>query len=354
MWRFKGGRLNIRKLLNTLFITSEEAYIHKEGDSVAIKLNGELIGRVPIHNIESIVCFNYVGISPRVMELCVKNNVLVSFISNSGRFLAKVDGSVSGNVLLRKKQYKLYDEKKETSGLVRDIILGKLINYKKILMRFTRDHPQNIDDDFLKNINELDKTIKKLYTSEIEEIDILRGYEGLGSKIYFKNFDKMILRDKENFYFKDRNKRPPMDFVNCMLSFIYTLIVQECTSALEMVGLDPQVGFLHRIRPGRSSLSLDLMEEFRGYLGDRLILKLINNRVITDKEFCEKENNAVLLTDLGRKKILEAYQERKKDIIEHPFLKEKIDIGLLPYSQAMILARVIRGDLEKYPVFLIK
>jgi CRISP-associated protein Cas1 len=344
----------MRKLLNVLYITQEDVYISKDGENIIITKQDEKLGRFPIHNLEGIVCFNYAGVSPRLMEMCVKNNVSLNFMSVNGKFLARVTGKATGNVLLRVKQYKVYENIETSAKIAKNIVLGKLLNSRNILNRFTRDYKQNVTQQFSENLVKLDTTINTLRNYEAIDIDKVRGYEGLGSRIYFENFNDLILSKKDDFYFYGRSKRPPLDNMNCLLSFIYVILASDCHSALETVGLDPQVGFLHRIRTGRNSLALDLIEELRAYIGDRLALTLVNTGVVENKDFYKKENDSVIMTDSCRKKVIESYQKRKKEIITHKFIDEKIEIGLIPYVQAMLMNRYLRGDLDEYPPFIIK
>ena len=307
----------------------------------------------PILSLEGVVCFNYVGASPKAMQLCVDNNVELSFVNPNGKFLARVTGKTRGNVQLRLKQYKVYEDIEHSAKISQNIVLGKLLNSRNILLRFKRDHKSKVTDEFNANLVQLDKIINKLKNYEATDIDKVRGYEGIGSRIYFDNFDNLILSKKEDFLFHGRNKRPPMDNMNCLLSILYVILAHDCNSALETVGLDPQVGFLHRVRSGKNSLALDLMEELRAYIADRTALTLINNNIINGDDFHKKENGAILLTDEGRKKIIREYHARKKDIITHKFLDEKIEIGLIPYVQSMLMSRYLRGDLEEYPPFIL-
>ncbi|HHX77125.1 MAG TPA: type I-C CRISPR-associated endonuclease Cas1, partial [Firmicutes bacterium] len=337
----------MRKLLNILYVTSPEAYLAKDGETVAVLVGEETKIRIPIHNLEGIVCFGYTGASPALMHLCVERGVGLSFLSESGKFLARVTGRVNGNVLLRRKQYRQADSADETLQLAKSFIMGKLFNCKCVLQRFLRDHGNN--EEYLSVSNSIKTlTLQLQKTISCKSLDTLRGIEGEGARTYYGVFDTLILEAKDIFKFTGRNRRPPLDPVNALLSFLYTLLAHDCTAALETVGLDPQVGFLHRERPGRPSLALDLMEELRPYLVDRFVLSLINNRQVNTKDFVVKESGGVLMTDESRKKIISAWQRRKQDTITHPFLGEKIEIGLIPYAQSLLLARHLRGDLEAY------
>ncbi|MCX7842349.1 MAG: type I-C CRISPR-associated endonuclease Cas1c [Clostridia bacterium] len=343
----------MRRLLNTLYVTTPEAYIAKEGENILIKVKEETVFRFPIHNLEGIVCFGYTGASPGAMHLCCEKGVGLSFLSESGRFLGRVTGEVSGNVLLRRKQYRWADNDSERLRLAKRFVAAKLFNSRSVLQRCIRDHESAIDSGKLLKVSGYMKSMFERIENA-GNVDVLRGIEGEAANLYFSCFDELIISQKDCFVFEDRNRRPPTDNVNALLSFIYTLLAHECTSALEAVGLDPQVGFLHCDRPGRSSLALDIMEELRAYLGDRLVLSLINRKQVSKSGFLKKENGAVIMNDETRKEVLSAWQTRKKDEIEHPFLGEKIPVGLIPYVQAMLLARNLRGDLEDYPPFLWK
>lgn len=341
----------MRKLLNTLYVTSPEAHLGRERENVLVYVDDEVRLRIPIHNLEGIITFGYTGASPALMHLCASRGVALSFLSRRGRLLAKVASPVKGNVLLRKRQYDLSDDSEITLELARNFVFGKLLNTRTVLRRFLRDHKEK------DGVKEVDKAVRDL-TGQIEKLmyvqslDILRGIEGEAARTYYGVFNYLILDSKEQFYFGGRNRRPPLDKTNAMLSFLYSLLAHDCAAALETVGLDPQVGFLHRIRPGRSSLALDLMEELRPYLVDRLTLSLINTRQVDEKDFVIKESGGVLLTDEGRKKVIDAWQTRKQQEVLHPYFEEWIEVGLIPYAQAMLLARCIRGDIDGYPPFV--
>jgi CRISPR-associated protein Cas1 len=343
----------MKKLLNTLYVTTQGAYLAKEGETVTVKIDQEVRLRVPVHTIGGIVCFGNVSCSPFLMGFCGENGVGISFLSEHGRFLARVQGPVSGNVLLRREQYRQADNQKYSAQMAKSFVTGKIANCRTILQRALRDHSDKMSDDALsRGIAELGSSLKSLELNQ--SLDSIRGLEGDAAHTYFGVFDNLIVAQKESFTFEERNRRPPLDNVNCLLSFLYTLLVHDCRSALEAVGLDPAVGFLHRDRPGRPSLALDLMEEFRPFLADRLALSLINLRQVQDKGFKKTETGAVMMNDETRKTLLVAYQERKQEEIYHPFLAEKIRIGLLFHVQAMLLARCLRGDLDGYPPFIWK
>lgn len=341
----------MRKLLNTLYVTTENAYASLDGENVVIKVGDEIRGRFPLHILEGIYMFSYAGASPALIGKCVDQGIDLVFCTPNGRFLAKPAGRTKGNVLLRREQYRMADAPERTITIARNFIIGKVINEKHVLDRTLRDHPDRIDmEDFRKAMEELNGLIQSI--SEADSTDRLRGLEGAAASIYFYRFDDMILRGKGTFYFHERNRRPPLDPVNAMLSYVYMMLTSMCTSALETVGLDPYVGFMHTDRPGRTSLALDLVEELRPCLADRFVLSMINNGRISGTDFEKQDSGAVILTDPGKKKLQKAWQERKQENIEHPFLKEKIEWGLVPYAQAMLLVRYVRGDLDGYPPFV--
>jgi len=343
----------MKKHLNTLFVTTQGAYLSKEGETVVVKVDGEIRLRVPVHTIAGIVCFGNVSCSPYLMGFCAQNGVAISFLSEHGRFLAKVQGPVSGNVLLRREQYRRADDLRSSAEVAKSILTGKITNCRTVLQRALRDHASKIDEQEVRNAVMRLSHLLDFFDKE-QSLDALRGIEGDAAHIYFNVFDHLILAQKEAFHFDERNRRPPLDNVNCLLSFIYTLLMHDVRSALESVGLDPQVGFLHRDRPGRPGLALDLMEEFRSFIADRLVLSLINLQQVQDKGFKKMDSGAVLLDDDARKTVLVAYQERKQDEMVHPFLEEKVMIGMLFHIQALLMARYLRGDLDGYPPFIWK
>ena len=343
----------MKKLLNTLYITSDDAYLSLEGENVIVMSGDEIKGRVPLHNIEGIVSCGFQGASPALMNKCSTDNISLSFLSGTGRFLACVTGEQKGNVLLRKEQYRISDNKERSIEYARNFIIGKLYNSEHVIERAKRDYPMRLDTVKLRAVSsglaDLLNDAKKCM-----DHDILRGIEGKAAERYFSVFDEMILQQKDDFTFNGRNKRPPMDNVNAMLSFSYTLLAGMCSSALETVGLDPYVGFMHTDRPGRRSLALDMMEELRSVFADRFVLSLINKRLVKGNGFTKKESGAVLMDDNTRKLFFTEWQKRKKEEITHPFLKEKVEWGVVPYVQALLLARTIRGDMDAYPPFLWK
>ncbi len=343
----------MRKLLNTLYVTNPDAYISRDGENVLVKVDNQVQIRLPVHNLEGIVCFGFLGMSPSLMALCAERNVAISFLTTNGYFLGKVTGPVSGNVLLRRKQYRMADSEEDSVNLARLFISGKIANCRNVLQRSVRDHPG------MPNVPAFSKVIGTLLEKQKQaikavEMNYLRGIEGEAAHAYFSVFDQMILIQKNDFFMRGRNRRPPVDNVNALLSFTYVLLMHEVRAALECVGLDPSVGFLHVDRPGRHSLALDMMEELRPYFADRLVLSLINRKQVNPKGFLKQETGGVLMNDQTRKDVLVAWQSRKQEEIIHPFLKEKISLGLLPYVQALLMARYIRGDLNNYPVHLVK
>ena len=343
----------MRKLLNTLYVTTPESYLSLDGENVVILIDNEEKRRFPLHTLESIAYFGYKGTSPALMGACATRGIRLSYFSPNGRFLAAASANENGNVLLRKRQYRVSDDSVMSAKIARSFILAKTYNSRWILERATRDHPQRVDVSAMKeSCQALAKQMQAV--EQCTDLDMLRGLEGSASERYFSHLNDMILVDDEQFRFSGRNRRPPMDRVNALLSFLYALLSNMCASALQQAGLDPYVGFLHRDRPGRISLALDLMEEFRGLFCDRLALTLINTRAVSAKHFDCKENGAVFLNDSGRKTIINAWQARKKETIMHPYLSEKVQWGLVPYLQALLLARYLRGDLDAYPPFLWK
>lgn len=343
----------MRKLLNTLYVMSPDRYLSLDGENIVVSEEHMEIGRVPLHNLEAIVTSGYPGVSPALMGKCADRNISLCFITPSGRFLARVTGEVKGNVLLRREQYRYADNEKKSLEIAKCMITGKLFNSRWVVERACRDYPMRIDVEKLKKVSaELRDALQKV--QECDSIDSLRGIEGEAASRYFSVFDDLILQQKEVFRFTGRSKRPPMDQVNAMMSFAYTLVTSMCASALELVGLDPYVGYMHTERPGRKALALDLTEEFRSVFADRFVLTMINKKLISAGGFTKREDGAVIMDDDTRKTFISAWQERKKETIMHPFLKEKVEWGVVPYVQALLLARCIRGDLDLYPPFLWK
>lgn len=341
----------MRKLLNTLYVTNPDSYLARDGENVVIRQDEQIKFRIPIHNIEGIVSFGYCGASPSLMGFCAERGVSLTFLTEYGKFLATVQGPVNGNILLRRSQYRISENPIKSLEMSRNFIFGKIANTRTVLQRASRDH--NIVSESMTvsdGISYLGRQLTRV--KETSNLDSLRGIEGDAAKIYFQAFDSLILNQKEHFYFHGRNRRPPLDNMNALLSFLYTLLMHEVRSSLETVGLDPASGFLHQPRPGRPSLALDLMEELRPYLADRLALSLVNRKQINEKGFKRKESGGVIMDDETRKEVITAWQKRKQEEIMHPYLNEKISIGLLPHVQALLLARYIRGDIDGYPPFI--
>ncbi len=343
----------MKKLLNTLYVTTQGAYLSREGETVLVRVEKETRLQLPIHTLSGIVCFGQVSCSPFLLGLCAERGVGVSFLTENGRFLARVQGPVSGNVLLRREQYRWADDLVRSADLARSFLVGKIANSRGVLQRAIRDHGDKPGARMLETaVGKLRFSLDQLWPAD--SLDALRGIEGDAASCYFGVFDHLLTAQKEDFRFQERSRRPPLNKVNCLLSFLYTLLMHDVRSALETVGLDPAVGFLHRDRPGRASLALDLMEEFRPILADRLALTLINLGVVKTSGFGRTETGGVVMDDDTRKAVLVAYQKRKQEEINHPFLDEKMAIGMLPFAQALLLARNVRGDLDGYPPFLWK
>ncbi len=343
----------MRHLLNTLYITTENAYLSLDGENVIVNREKQVVGRFPLHALMSIISFSYAGASPALMGACAEREVNLAFCTPRGRFLARVSGESQGNVFLRRTQYRTADDPVESTKIARNFIFGKVYNARQSIQRTRRDHGLRVNDAVLEDASGKLKDYLPLI-AEVDASDTLRGLEGVAANAYFDALDEMILNNKETFCFKNRNRRPPLDPVNALLSFAYALLANDCASALESVGLDAYVGFLHTDRPGRTSLALDMMEELRPCIADRFVLTQINNRTLSAKDFMTQESGAVHLTDEGRKTFLKAWQEHKKVQITHPYLKEKLPWGMVPYVQALLLARYLRGDLDGYPPFLWK
>ncbi len=342
----------MKKHGNTLYVTTQGSYLSKSGETVDVLVEGNSRLKVPLHTLDGIVCFGQVSVSPFLMGACAERDVSVSFLTENGRYLASVRGPVSGNVLLRREQYRRADSAEASAALARGFLSGKLANSRNILRRAVRDHSERLDSASLGSA--ADRLTECLTQMEGAGLERLRGIEGDASRHYFSVLGELITKEKDSFPFRGRSRRPPLDRVNCLLSFLYTVLCHDCRSALESVGLDPQVGFLHRDRPGRPSLALDLMEEFRSVICDRLTLSLINLGQVRASGFDFSGSGAVLMDAETRKTVLVAYQKRKQETLEHPFLKEKMPIGLLFYVQAALLSRHFRGDLNGYPPFILK
>lgn len=343
----------MKHLLNTLFVTSEDAYLSLEGENILVNRQQQVVARFPLHTLCGIISFSYAGASPALMGACAERDISLTFCTPRGRFLARVSGESNGNVLLRRAQYRIADDPNQYCGIANSMIFGKIYNARWSIERTCRDHALRLDTTALKDASGV---LKQLLPQILEQTapDSLRGLEGAAATAYFGVFDSMILNPREEFRFQCRSRRPPLDRVNALLSFAYSLLTNDCASALESVGLDSYVGFLHRDLAGRKSLALDLMEELRPCMADRFVLTLLNNRMLSPDDFTVMESGAVLLTDDGRRTFLKAWQEKKSEQLMHPYLGEKLPWGMVPYAQALLLARYIRGDLDAYPAFLWK
>ncbi len=340
----------MKRLNNVLYVTSPDAYLALDGETVVIRTDERTSTRLPLHNLENIICFNHQGVSPALMNACTERNIGLTFLDQNGRFRARVSGRTRGNILLRKKQYRISDDDHARAAIARSFILGKVYNSRKVIERVIRDHALLVDIETLRQASIALKAILPVI-EQCQCTEQLIAFEGNAASIYFGIFDHLILHQKEDFRFQERSRRPPRNAMNALLSFLYTLLTNEAVSALEGVGLDPYAGFLHTDRPGRPSLALDLIEELRPVMADRLALSLINRRQINRQGFIAKESGGFIMDDTTRKTVIKAWQERKQEEITHPFLKEKIPFGLIVHAQAMLLARHLRGDLDAYPPF---
>ena len=340
----------MKKLLNILYVSTQGVYLHQEGETVVAELNREVKLRLPIHTLSGIVCFGNVLCSPFLLGLCGERGVHVSFFTEYGKFLARVSGPVSGNVLLRREQHRTVDDATRSCEIAKSFAIGKIANSRTVLQRLLRDHGENEAVSFA--VNRLANILLRIQS--VPDVETLRGLEGEAANHYFSVFDNLIVSQKKEFTLTTRSRRPPLDPINTLISFLYTLLAHDCEGALEGVGLDPQMGFLHALRPGRPSLALDLMEEFRSILADRVAVSLINLNQINVRGFVTSESGAVTMKDDTRKEVLTAWQKKKQETVLHPFINEQVEIGLLPHVQAQLLARHLRGDLDAYPPFLIK
>lgn len=340
----------MKKLANVLYVTTPDAYLSLDGENVIIKKDDAVSMRLPLHNLENIVCFSYLGASPALMHACTERDIGLCFLTPNGRFQARVIGRVRGNVLLRKKQYQVSEREAESVPIAASFLMGKIANSRKVIERALRDHAMLVDVEALSKVSSfLKETLCAI--PECASVSELMAFEGSAAKFYFRVFDQLILQQRDDFSFKERSRRPPLDNMNSLLSFLYVLLTNDVSSALETVGLDPYIGFLHQDRPGRPSLALDMMEELRPIFADRLALSLVNRRQVNGSGFTQKESGGILMDDVTRKVVLTAWQERKKEEITHPYLKERIPFGLIPHVQALLLARYLRGDLDAYPPF---
>lgn len=346
----------MRRHLNTLYVTTQGAWLNKDGENVVVSVDNQERGRVPLHTIGGITGFGRVLVSPPLLGACAEAGISVNYLTEEGRFLARVEGPVSGNVLLRRVQYRWADDPVRRDGIIKSIVAGKVLNQRAVVARALRDHGETTGDAAREALGAASDRLVSIVRRLDKPLggEELRGAEGEAAQVYFSVFDHLVRGEKPLFAFTGRSRRPPLDALNAVLSFVYALLTTDVRAALESVGLDPAVGYLHADRPGRPSLALDVMEEFRPFFADRLVLSLVNRRQLSSKDFRTLDNGATLLSDDGRKAVLVAYQERKRDEIQHPFLDEKVTVGLLWFIQAQMLARHIRGDLDAYPPFLWK
>lgn len=338
----------MKKLLNTLYITRQESYIHKDRETIVVK-NGDMkLGQFPALTVSNILCFGQISVSPFLMGYCGEQGIGLAFYTEYGRFMARIQGKQTGNVLLRRAQYRWADNPDKSVSIARLMVGAKIANCRAVLMREIRNHGDNAPIQSASN--RLQGSLRRV--EQASNVPELMGIEGEAANVYFGVFNELLRGS--GFAFGGRVRRPPTDPVNALLSFVYSLITNECASALQGVGLDPYVGFLHQDKPGRASLALDLLEEFRASWADRFVLTLINRGQVRQTDFIQEASGAVRLTDDARKILLTAYQERKQAEIQHPYLGESVSIGLLPHCQAMLLARHLRGDTEFYPPYLVK
>ena len=343
----------MKQLLNTVYVSDPDMYLALKGKNLNLLKQNDSIARIPLHNLEAITTFGYQGASPALMNECMENNIAITFFTNNGRLRGRVIGKTNGNVTLRKRQYRLSDCESESTKIAKHMIIGKIFNGEQLLKRTLRDHALRVDTERI-NLVTNHLRVARVKAQKCSVLDELRGIEGNAASLYYSVFNECILQNKNTFIFNSRNRRPPLDPVNALLSFAYSLLASESAAALEGVGLDSYVGFLHRDRPGRTSLALDMMEELRPAIADRFVLKLINRQQINTTDFIIKENNAVILTDDARRNFLQLWQKEKQEKITHPYLKEKISWGLIPHAQSLLLARYLRGDIEAYPPILIR
>lgn len=341
--------VEVRRHGNTLFVTTQGAYLSKERETLLVRVEGKTRLRLPIHTIGNVVCYGQVSCSPAAMGFCAERGVTLTFMTERGRFLARVEGPISGNVLLRRRQYRVSDDLHQAAEVARMVVVGKIANSRVVLQRHLRDHVAAANSGISGAIKRLANIVEK--AREPLGLDQVRGLEGEAARVYFGVFDGLVVAQRDHFKFQRRSRRPPLDPINALLSFLYAVLLNDVRSACESVGLDPSVGFLHRDRPGRPSLALDLMEEFRALIADRLVLTLINRQQVSSKGFLTTETGGVVMDENTRKGVLVAYQKRKQAEVTHHFLDEKITIGLLPQIQGRLLARYLRGDLDSYPPF---
>lgn len=343
----------MQRFLNTLYITTQKSYLHKKGDAIEVIVEDKVKASIPMITLDSIVCFGNISVSPFLLGAAPEHNITISFLSETGKYLARVQGPVAGNVLLRKAQYRVSDDKLKSAQVAKYFITGKIANQKTILQRAIRDHKDKVDSKKIESaIQVLNRNLDKI--EHETDLDKLRGIEGDSAEVYFSVFDELIISQKDGFRFEGRNRRPPLDNVNAMLSYVYTLLYHDMISALEVVGLDPAVGFMHRDRPGRLSLALDLMEEFRAFFADRLVLSLINLKEVTSEHFEKSASGAVIMNEAARKTVIAAYQKKKEVVVTHPYVEKRMHLAILFHTQARLLARFLRGDIDGYPVYIWK
>lgn len=342
----------MKKLLNTLYAMSEGLYLRQDGETVVAEREHHVVMRLPLHTLDGIVATSgNVTLSPNLMNHCCEKGVAISYLDRNGKFLARVEGPVSGNVRLRLAQVAAYNDPARKALIARSFVIGKVMNSRNILQRRLRDH--GTDAAVEAAVEKLRNTVIALKPADLD-VGTIRGLEGEAAAVYFGVFDRLRTSASDAFRFEERNRRPPRDPMNALLSFLYVLLAHDCRSALEGVGLDPQIGFLHEVRPGRSSLALDLMEEFRAVLVDRLALTLVNLKKVTERDFKLSESGAVAMSDDARKTVVAAWQQKKQEEVTHPFLGEKMPAGLLLHYQALLLARHLRGDLDAYPPYVLQ
>ena len=341
----------MRKLLNTLYVTQQDLYLHQDGETVVIEKNHQPLMRLPVHNLAGIVIFGNSTASSYLMNLCATHGVSIAYFTENGKFLARVEGPISGNVHVRIAQMRAYEDKKRKAGIARSFVIGKLMNSRSVLMRRIRDHGET---PAIKTACEEQLSALTRIKEPCDDVARIRGIEGEAAASYFAAFNDLLVAQRDKFAILSRNRRPPMDPMNAILSYVYTLLAYECRAALEGVGLDPQIGFLHELRSGRPALALDLMEEFRAVVADRVAVSLVNLKQLSPRDFKVSETGAVVMSDDARKTLLTVWQKKKQEEIYHPFLDEKLPIGLLPHAQALLLARHLRGDLDAYPPFMVK
>lgn len=340
----------MKKLLNTLYVTTQGVYLHREGETIVAEREQETVMRLPIHTLQAVVCFGNVLVSPFLLGLCAERGIHVSFLTENGRPLARVEGGKSGNVLLRRAQMKAADDPAKAAEIARNMVIGKVLNARTILQRRLRDH--GADEACLAAVTHLANVVQRLRRAD--GVGEIRGLEGEAAAHYFASFNSLLVAQQEDFRMAERSRRPPRDPMNALLSFLYVLLAHDCEGAVKSVGLDSQVGFLHAVRPGRASLALDLMEEFRAFFADRVAVSLVNRGQVRRRDFVFSESGAVEMSEAARKAVLVEWQNRKKDEAVHPFLGEKVSVGLFPFMQAQLLARHLRGDLDAYPPFIAK